>query len=136
MGLSSSKTESSPVDDNIDDVDVIDITEIEEANTDILSRQKVAENVVNDIVKNVINKLEENHLYQFKKWVVLDSKNVDEKDKCLRLIEQDLVGTMNSDKFTSNYTYYYEYLGTLGKTAFDVCKCKYTLDKYNSLIST
>ena len=136
MGLSSSKTESCPVDDNIDDVDVIDITEIEEANTDILSRQKVAENVVNDIVKNVIKKLEENHLYQFKKWVVLDSKNIDERDKCLRLIEQDLVGTMNCEKFINNYTYYYEYLGTLGKTAFDVCKCKYTLDKYNSLVST
>ena len=106
MGLSSSKTESCPVDDNIDDVDVIDITEIEEANTDILSRQKVAENVVNDIVKNVIKKLEENHLYQFKKWVVLDSKNIDERDKCLRLIEQDLVGTMNCEKFINNYTYY------------------------------
>jgi len=136
MGLSNSKTESKPVENNIEDVDVIDITEIEEATTDILSRQKVAENVVNDIVKNVIKKLEENHLYQFKKWVVLDSKNIDERDKCLRLIEQDLVGTMNYDKFTTNYTYYYEYLGALGKTAFDVCKCKYTLDKYNSLVST
>ena len=134
MGLGNSKPERIP--DNFDDIDIIDISEVEEdtkfaENSQDYNVDEIVDNIINDAIKE----LENNNLYEFKKWVMLDSKNNDLKLKCLRLIDEDMFANINFDIFIDRYSWYYDNLVGLGKTAFDICKCKFTLDKYQSTIT-
>lgn len=137
MGLGNSKPERIP-DTNIDldDVEIIDMSEIEVdcgVKTDLeITTDEVIDNIVND----VIYKLENHPLNNFRKWVIMDSLQSPGKTKCLKLIESDIIKELNYDMFIEHYSWYYDHLGSLGKTAYDICKCKYNLERYENMIDS
>ena len=94
---------------------------------------KIASEIVTNIIEDVQKTLDNDNLCYFRTWVLLDSKNIEIQNRCIKDINKNLFKNINRTEFVNIFNKYYDNLGTLGKTAYEVCKSRFTIEEFHAL---
>ena len=71
-------------------------------------------------------------LKKFQKYVNLDVRNKEIKEKCLKQINEDIYCNITYNDFLNKYKEYYPYFGQLAKTSYEISKTELILKKVNN----
>lgn len=72
-------------------------------------------------------------LITFNRYCKLDMKDIEKQKECLDNLERDLHRVLSSREFVETYSPYYEYMGSICKTSYEVSKAGITLGRFNQI---